>query len=715
MSTEPTTPTDAGSVGPVDLENMPSMDDLLGQSSTANFAEGSIVNGSVAEKRDNGILVDIGYKAEGFVPRDELSEWDSITVGQQLDVFLELIEDEDNMPLISVRKAELQKAWNAIVENYEEGGVIRGTIRNRVKGGLIVDVGVEAFLPGSQVDIGPVRNLEDYLGKEEEFKILKINADRRNIVISRRELLEEARAEQRAALLAELEPHQIRKGVVKNITDFGAFVDLTGMDGLLHITDMSWGRVSHPSEVVKVGQEIEVMILDVDRERQRVSLGLKQKEGNPWDTVDVKFPVASRVQGRVVNVMPYGAFVELEEGVEGLIHVSEMSWTRKINRASDVLKVGDEVEAMVLDVQREARKISLGLRQTMPNPWELIAEKFPKGTKIKGKVRNMTSYGAFVQIQDDIDGMIHVSDMSWTRKVNHPSEILQKGQDVEAVILDIDPDQQRISLGMRQLVDDPWATIESRYQVGALVEGNVTKLASFGAFVELEEGIDGLIHISQLSDDRVTRVKDVVQVGDKVKARVVKIDADERRIGLSLKDAHEEGTPADYQQAMAASTTLRPGDELVDMGGLLADAMSGLEQQVSDLTGAVEEPAAETEEAAAEDEAVEAVEEETAEAVEEETAEAAEEEAVEAVEEEAAEAAEEPAEAVEDEAAEAAEEPAEAVEDEAAAEEPVAEEEPAAEAGEPAVEETAPAEDAPESDATEEAAEEAEAAEEEAK
>jgi len=558
----------------VDLDNMPSMDQLLDQATKSAFQAGRIVSGRIAEKRDNGVLLDIGYKAEGFVEKDEFRDWESLAVGQTVDVYLEEIEDEDSMPVLSVRKAELQKAWDNIVLNYKEGSTIRGTIRHRVKGGLIVDVGVEAFLPGSQVDLGPVRNLDDYVGRQEDFKILKINPDRRNIVVSRRELLEAARAEQRARLLSELKPNEIRHGVVKNITDFGAFVDLSGMDGLLHITDMSWGRVNHPSEIVKVGQEIDVMILDVDRERGRVSLGLKQKEGNPWDTVDVKYPVGSRVKGRVVNVMPYGAFVELEEGIEGLIHVSEMSWTKKINRASDVVQVGDEVEAMVLDVQKDARKISLGLRQTLPNPWELIAQQFPKGTKIKGKVRNMTSYGAFVQIQDDIDGMIHVSDMSWTRKINHPSEVLQRGQEVEAVILDIDPAQQRISLGMRQLMDDPWTSIEQHYRVGDVMEGKVTKLASFGAFVELANGVDGLIHISQLSSERVNRVRDVVNVGDTVKARVVKIDAEERRIGLSLKDASEDiGSAADLA-AVRASADLRPGDDLVALGNVFDEALA---------------------------------------------------------------------------------------------------------------------------------------------
>jgi small subunit ribosomal protein S1 len=585
----------------VELDNMPSMEQLLEQTAKSSFQEGRIITGKIAEKRDNGVLLDIGYKAEGFVDREEFRDWASLAVGQTVDVFLEEIEDEDSMPVLSVRKAELQKAWDNIVLNYKEGGNIRGMVRHRVKGGLIVDVGVEAFLPGSQVDLGPVRNLDDYVGKEEDFKILKINPDRRNIVVSRRELLEEARAEQRARLLSELKPNEIRRGVVKNITDFGAFVDLSGMDGLLHITDMSWGRVNHPSEIVKVGQEIDVMILDVDRERHRVSLGLKQKEGNPWDTVDVKYPVSSRVKGRVVNVMPYGGFVELEEGIEGLIHVSEMSWTKKINRASDVLQVGDEVEAVVLDVQKDARKISLGLRQTLANPWELIALQFPKGTKIVGKVRNMTSYGAFVQIQDDIDGMIHVSDMSWTRKINHPSEVLQRGQEVEAIILDIDPAQQRISLGMRQLMDDPWSSIEQHYHVGDVVEGKITKLASFGAFVELANGVDGLIHISQLSGERVNRVRDVVNVGDPVKARVVKIDAEERRIGLSLKDASEDTAyAADLDSVRGLSMDLRPGDDLVAVGNVFDEAFAKASIEASPSPEGTENPgAARTEEAIA--------------------------------------------------------------------------------------------------------------------
>ena len=557
----------------LDLADVPQMDSLLGEGEASSFAENAILTGRIAEKRDNMALVDIGYKAEGMVPKDEFPDWDSLAVGDEVDVLLEVVEDDDHMPVISVQKAELKKAWDRLVEECEEGSVVRGTVKHRVKGGFVVDVGVEAFLPGSQVDIGAVQNLDEYVGQEYDFRVLKINPERRNVVVSRRELLEEERAEKRQELLEHLEPGQLRAGVVKNITEFGAFIDLDGLDGLLHITDMSWGRVNHPSEVVKVGENLEVMVLDVDRERQRVSLGLKQKEGNPWDTVDVKYPEGSRIQGRVVNIMPYGAFVELEQGVEGLIHVSEMSWTKKISRAGDVLDVGDEIEAIVLDVQKDARKISLGLRQTLPNPWEMIADEFPCGSKIRGKVRNMTSYGAFVQIRDDIDGMIHVSDMSWTRKINHPSEILEKGQEIEAVILDIDPEQQRISLGMKQLTEDPWTNIDSHVQVGDLVEATVTKITSFGAFVELEQGIEGLIHISQLSDDRVEDVNQVVQPGQTVHARVVRVDSAEHRLGLSLEtdaDAAEAGeAPADGPRP-----TLQPGQSIVDVGNLFDDAFA---------------------------------------------------------------------------------------------------------------------------------------------
>ena len=586
----------------VDLNNMPSMDELFGTATIqpqTKQSENSIVKAKIVSKNENGVCVDLGLKSEPFIDRSEFKNFDEIKVGDEIKVYLERLEGENSAPQVSVKKAEAQESWDDIVNNHPEGSVIKGTVTSRVKGGLIVDVGgVEAFLPGSQVDVGQVHDLEAFVNKELDLKILKINNDRKNIVVSRRELLEAERASRRATLLEELQKGQIRKGIVKNITDFGAFVDLNGMDGLLHITDMSWGRVTDPHTVVQKDQEIEVMILDVDRERQRVSLGLKQKEGNPWDTVEVKYAQGTKVHGKVVNVMPYGAFVELEEGIEGLIHVTEMSWTKKVNRASDVLNIGDEVDAVVLAVHKDERKISLGLRQAQTNPWELIKEKYPKGTRIKGKVRNMTGYGAFVQIQDDIDGMIHVSDMSWTRKINHPSEMLQKGQEVEAVILDVDAENQRISLSMKKLTDDPWQDIQKKYKVGDEVEGKVTKLASFGAFVELDGGIDGLIHISELSDDRVSRVKDIVQVGQTVKARVKNISTEERRIGLTMKTDNAPSAESASKSTAGATFTSTPADVagLGGLGGILDDAFKKADTDTIEINGdapAEEEPKAE--------------------------------------------------------------------------------------------------------------------------
>ena len=552
-----------------ELDDLPSMDELLEQDNSAQYGRGTIVTGKVVEKRDGGVIVDIGFKAEGYVPKDEFADWEGLGLGDEIRALLEEIEDDENMPILSVEKAILQEAWDKFTEAFDEGSVVKGMIKFRVKGGLMVDVGVDAFLPGSQVDLGPVKNLDDFVAREFDFKILKINRERRNIVISRRELLEEEKARKRAVLMAEIFPGQLRKGMVKNITDFGAFIDLHGVDGLLHITDMSWGRVSHPSEMVTVGDEIELLILDVDRDRERVSLGLKQKSADPWDSVEEQYPAGSKIKGRVVNVMPYGAFVEIQQGVEGLIHVSEMSWTKRVTRASDVINIGDEVEAVVLDIQRDSKKISLGLRQTMENPWEVVARNYPPGAKVVGKVRNMTSYGAFIEIQEDIDGMVHVSDMSWTRKINKPQEVLKKGDEVEAVVLDIDPSQQRISLGIKQLQEDPWSQIDTLYKIGDMVKGTVMKLTSFGAFVELEQGIDGLIHISQLSDERVEKVKDILKVGDEREARVIKIDQAERRIGLSLK----VGQDFDAEAIDLKIEDLRPGEHMVDVGDIFNSAL----------------------------------------------------------------------------------------------------------------------------------------------
>ena len=543
-----------------------------------NFTEGSIVKGKVLEVRPTEILVDIGYKSEGVISSSEFKDVSQIQVGDDVEVLLERLEDDDGMVILSKAKAEQQRCWDRVLETCQEGGLIEGVIKGRVKGGMIVDVGIDAFLPGSQLDVLPVRNPDDLLNRKLEFKILKINKDRRNIVLSRRELLEDRRREQKKKLLTEIQIGQVRKGIVKNITDFGAFVDLQGMDGLLHITDMSWGRINHPSELLSVGKEIEVTVLDVNLEKERISLGLKQRLQNPWDDIDTKFPVGSRVRGKIVNLVPYGAFVQLEEGVEGLVHVSEISWTKRVAKASDVLSVGTVVDAVVLNINKDEQKISLGIRQTEMNPWDGVAEKYPIGTRVKGKVRNFTNYGAFVEIQEGIDGMIHVSDMSWTRKINHPSEVLKKGDEVEAVVLEVDPANQRISLGLKQAQEDPWTSISSKYHVGQLVKGKVSKLASFGAFVEIEEGVDGLVHISQISDDRVQKVRDVLQVGQDVEARVIKIDPLERRIGLSIKAAKLPEEEFVVDESMLEG--LRPGEHLVDVGGAL-DAAIGLAGQAA--------------------------------------------------------------------------------------------------------------------------------------
>ena len=561
----------------VELSNMPSMDDLINDDAGSTFTEGSVVKGTVLEKRDSGAIVDIGYKAEAFIPKDEFIDWKLVNPGDAISAILESIEDEMyNMPLLSVQKAVMQQAWDSFVADHEEGMVIKGTVRHRVKGGFIVNIGIDAFLPGSQVDVVPIRDLDELVGQEYDFKILKINTDRKNIVISRRELIEESKARQRAAMMVDILPGQIRKGVVKNITDFGAFIDLTGIDGLLHITDMSWGRVSHPSEILTINQEIEAVILDVDREKERISLGLKQKVADPWETVEERYPVDSRVKGKVVNVMPYGAFIELEVGVEGLVHISEMSWTKRVTHANEFLNVGDEVEVAVLEIQRKSKKISLGLRQTMENPWKLAANKYPTGNKVTGKVRNLTSYGAFIEIEEDIDGMVHVSDMSWTRKINNPSEILNKGDEVEAIVLGIDPEQQRISLGIKQLEEDPWENIDDVFVLGKAVTGSVRKITNFGAFIKLDHDIDGLIHISQISDERVEKVKDYFKIGETITPYVIKIDKQERRIGLSLKEPKVVEESKEVSKTNEAND-LKPGEQMVDVGDIFDNAIEASE------------------------------------------------------------------------------------------------------------------------------------------
>jgi small subunit ribosomal protein S1 len=539
---------------------MLTMEDALKQSNYC-FAEEEIVKGKIIEIRQKEVLVDIGFKSEGSISTNEFDLEEPPKVGDEIEVLIEQLENREGMVVLSHERAEFKRNWDKINSICEEGGRIKGKIKHAVRGGLIVNIGVEAFLPSSQVDVVPPRDLDELLGQTHEFKIVKINQDRQNIVLSRRELIEEERAHARAEILETMTPGDVRKGVVKNITDFGAFIDLNGLDGLLHITDMSWGRINHPSEMVNVGDDIEVVVLDINKEKERVSLGLKQKTQNPWELIESKYPVGTQIKGRVVNLVSYGAFVELEPGVEGLVHVTELSWTKRITKPSEVLKAGEEIEAQVLGVNKDEQKISLGIRQLESNPWDTAEQKYAPGTLVKGNVRNLTSYGAFVELEEGLDGMIHVSDLSWTRKINHPSEVIQKGDEVEAKVLEVDRENQRISIGIKQLDEDPWDQIDKLYAIGQEVTGKVTKLASFGAFIGLEQDMDGLVHISQVSEERVEKIKDHLKVGDEVTARVIKVDKTDRRIGLSIKAANydEEQLKEEAKQL----DSLKPGEDLV--------------------------------------------------------------------------------------------------------------------------------------------------------
>ena len=546
--------------------------DALIDSKFRVFEEGSVVNGTIIAIKPQVVLVDIGYKSEGAIPASEFED-EEIEVGDEVEVLLMKLEDDEGMVVLSKEKAAHRKNWEKIVGVYHDGGLVKGKVKSAVKGGLMVNVGVEAFLPGSQVDIIPPKDLNEYIGKIYEFKIVKVNDDRKNIVLSRREVIESERAEQRQQFLQSVKVGDKVEGQVKNITDFGAFVDLQGMDGLLHVTDMSWGRISHPSALLHIGQTLEVLILDVDRDKERVSLGLKQMEENPWEDIEARYPIGTEVTGKVTKLLPYGAFIEMESGVEGLVHVSELSWVKRINRPSDVLEIDQEIKAVVLGISIEEQKISLGVRQLEPNPWDELEAKYPIGQTVKGEVRNLTPYGAFLGMEEGIDGMIHVSDLSWTRKINHPSEVIKKGDEVEAVVLAIDKENQRVSLGVKQLDGDPWADIDSTFKVGDLVKGTVAKIASFGAFVNLENDIDGLIHISQLSEEHVEKVKDIIKVGDEIEARVIKVDKVERRIGLSIKAVSYD--PEQLEKESASFETLRPSGDLVGLEQAFNLASSG--------------------------------------------------------------------------------------------------------------------------------------------
>jgi small subunit ribosomal protein S1 len=549
------------------------MQELLAQSGFDKLKEGAIVTATITEIRQNDVVVDIGGKSEGVIPANEFIDIGELQIGSQIDVYVVKLEDKTGAPELSFDQAEQKKNWDNILTKFPEGSIAAGRVKAKVKGGLIVSIGVDSFLPASHIDIQPPKNLDQYVGQTYDFKVLKINLDRKNIVLSRRELIEEQRTNKRKNLLDSIQPGQVRKGVVKNITDFGAFIDLDGMDGLLHITDMSWGRIAHPSEILKQGEEINVMIIEVNREKERVSLGLKQTTRNPWDEIENKFPVGVKVHGKVVNLVPYGAFIEIEPGVEGLVHITEMSWTKRITKPSELLKVGQELDAVVLGIQKEDQKISLGLRQLEPNPWDMARHNYPIGARVRGKVRNMTTYGAFIELEEGIDGMVHVSDLSWTRKVNHPSEILKKGDEVEAIVLDVDASQQRISLGVKQLAVDPWTDIDAFFKIGDVVSGVVSKITSFGAFVELKDGIDGLVHISQISEERIEKVKDVLKPGQEISARVIKIDREERRLGLSVKAANYSEQQLAAETASFEALNRDSSGDMMNLGDIL-DAAS---------------------------------------------------------------------------------------------------------------------------------------------
>lgn len=515
----------------------------LYEESVKNFEPDQILTGKILSLTGDDVIVDIGYKSEGIVPKDQWDNWQDLAPGDTVEVLLEAVEDEAGLVVLSKRKADRIRGWEKVIATYQRGDTVAGRVIRKIKGGLLVDIGVPVFLPASQISIRRVGDIAEYINQNLLCKIIKVDESRMNIVVSRRRLIEERREEQKKELLARLKEGDIVTGVVKNIADFGAFIDLGGLDGLLHITDMSWGRIAHPSEMLNIDDEIEVKVIKIDPVQERISLGLKQKQASPWQQVESKFPVGARVKGKVVNVLSYGAFVKLEEGIEGLVHISEMSWTRRINHPSEVVNIGDEVEVMVLDINKEKQEISLGMKQVQMNPWDEVEKKYPVGTILEGRVRNLTNYGAFVEIEEGIDGLLHISDMSWTKKVMHPSEVLKKGDKVRCMVLSVDQEKKRVALGMKQLEEDPWdREIPQRYKPGSVHKGKVTKITNFGVFVQLEDNLEGLLHISEISDKKLENPADALQVGQEVDVKVIKIDPEERKIGLSLRKVtkHEE-------------------------------------------------------------------------------------------------------------------------------------------------------------------------------
>jgi len=552
----------------------------LFEASVREVKEGEVVQGTVAAIDSDHVQVDVGFKSEGLVDSWEFMDEDGtmlIKVGDVVDVLVESTEDEEGRIVLSKEKADRVRLWNEISKAYDDDRAVEGTIVSRVKGGLAVDIGVKAFLPGSQVDLRPIRNLEDMLGKKLEFKIIKFNQRRGNIVLSRRVLLEKERKKLREETLGQIQEGQIVDGVIKNLTDYGAFIDLGGIDGLLHVTDMSWGRVNHPSELFQVGEEIKVKVLKFDQETERVSLGLKQIQPDPWVDASMRYPIGKRVSGKVVALTDYGAFLELEAGIEGLIHVSEMSWTKRVKHPSKVVSIGDVVEAVVLDVDETNRKISLGMKQIEPNPWDVIEEKYPVGTHVSGQVRNITNFGVFVGLEEGIDGLVHVSDISWTEQIKHPSEKFQKGDEINAVVLKIDKENEKFSLGIKQLEANPWDDIQKRYPIGTEIEGEVTNVTDFGAFVKLEEGIEGLVYSSELSQQRVEKPSEVVSAGQTVKALVTRVDPGEQKISLSIRAVDDKTERA----ALARQAKEQSRQQTATLGDLLKSKLAEKEAESS--------------------------------------------------------------------------------------------------------------------------------------
>jgi small subunit ribosomal protein S1 len=547
---------------------------------------GTILKGKIVTQIGNDVIIEVGLKSEGVVDASEFDDASELVPGTDIEVLLEDTDSETGLLLLSKHKADRIRGWENLINSKKEGDVVKGKVVRRIKGGLLVDIGVPVFLPASQVDIRRPGDISRFIGKEVECIVLKIDIEGHNIVISRRKLIEEERRLSKEKILAEIEVGQRRKGIVKNIADFGVFVDLGGVDGLLHISDLSWGRVSHPSEVVRLDEEIECVVIGVDKANEKISLGLKQKSPSPWENVEHDYPVGTRVKGKVVNIMNYGVFVRLEDGIEGLVHISEMSWTKRLNHPSEMLNLGDEVEVMVLNVNKEKQEISLGLKQTETNPWSVAAQKYPPGTLVNAVVRGVTNYGAFVEVEEGIDGMIHISDLSWTRKFSHPNEAMQKGDKVKCVVLDIDPDKQRVSLGVKQLSEDPWLhAIPEKYIPGHIVKGKVTKLTNFGAFVQLEADLEGLLHISELSDQKIKRPQDVVKVDDELEVKILKVDNEARKIGLSLRRAQwaaegqsGEGTDAVVADIVATEEAVATETETAQPEGTPAQEQSATDE-----------------------------------------------------------------------------------------------------------------------------------------